>query len=472
MIVFPIGDENPCRIRPIAHWVVWVVCLLGSIATVQAAWANGWQLIPVVLNLGFLAILGDNVEERLGRSGYVGFVLVAAAIGGLTALFFPGGAKNLCAPLHAISAAAIGAYAMWFPGHGIRLFYIQIFGKRADLFGIVTWPALWVLGIWGLASLAAAVVWPNPSTIASIATFAAAAAMAAVFEARHPPRIRVEAGRDQSPVEETVVRKAKDAAPEPPPEPAPSHFLEVSWPGAGPSRLVVPSARKESDHWAVVRLDERRLDLPEAARIVSAETGEIRAEASLRIRRSRGVVARRLEEDRARRLVERLGGIGVACRVVPDGPEQEVPPAREADLVAVTAQGIRVSCRDGTQVEAPWPQVFLVLGVGVRRDRDVDEDDPPVPVLELFNARPYLRMRARQGLTSFVPTPIRGFAKELLRARRATPVNPGVAVIAGNGRFGYLHFDREVDLENYVWWIVQLLRNPSSQTVAFSHFLE
>jgi len=472
VIAFPIGDENPCRIRPVAHWSIWVVCLLGSIATIQAGWASGWQSIPVVLNLALLAILGDNVEERLGTGGYVAFALVAAAIGGMAALFFPGGAKNLCAMLHAVSAAAIGAYAMWFPGHGIRLFYVQLFEKRADLFGVVTWPALWVLGIWGMASLIAAVVWPNPSTIASIATFLAAAAMAAVFEARHPMQIRVGAGREEAPVEETVVRKAKDAAPEPPPEPAPSHFLEISTPSAPAARIVVPSSAATAERWAVVRLDEARLDIPEAARIVSAETGEIRAEASLRIRRSRGVVVRRLEEVRARRLVERLGGIGVACRVVPDGPDQEVPPAREADLVAVAEQGIRVSCRDGTQVEAPWPQVFLVLGVGVRRGRDVDEDDPPVPVLELFNARPYLRMRARQGLTSFLPTPIRGFAKELLRLRRGTPVNPGVAVIAGGGRFGYLHFDREVDLENYVWWIVQLLRNPSSQTSAFSHFLE
>lgn len=472
MIAFPIGDENPCRIRPVAHWSIWVVCLLGSIATVQGGWATGWQLIPVALNLGFLAILGDNVEERLGTGGYAAFACVAAAMGAATTLFFPWDARNLCAALHAVSAAAIGAYAMWFPGHGIRMFYIQVLEKRADLFGVATWPALWVLGIWGVASLVAAAVWTNPSTIASIATFVAAAAMAAVHEARHPQRIRVDAGHDESPVEETVVRKSKDAAPEPLPEPSPSHFLEVSTSSAPSARIVVPSGAARADRWAVVRLDEARLDLPEAARIVAGETGEIRAEASLRIRRSRGVVARRLEEARARRLVEALGGIGVACRVVPDGPEQEVPPAREADLVAVAEAGIRVSCRDGTQVEAPWPQVFLVLGVGVRRGRDVEEDDPPVPVLEMFNARPYLRMRARPGLTSFVPTPIRGFAKELLRLRRGTPVNPGVAVIAGGGRFGYLHFDREVDLENYVWWIVQLLRTPSSQTSAFSHFLE
>ncbi len=472
MIGIPIGDENPCRIRPVAHWSIWVVCLLGSLATIQAGWATGWQGLPVVLNLILLAILGDNVEERLGSGGYVAFAVAAAAIGGMAALFFPGGARNLCAALHAVCAAAIGAYAMWYPGHGIRVFYVQLLDKKADFFGIVTWPALWVLGIWGIASLVAAIVWPNPSTVASIATFVAAAAMAAILEAYRPPRRRVEVKQEEAEVEEAVVRKARDASPEPPPEPAPSHFLEVSTPGVGPSRVVVPSAKQGAERWAVVRVDEGRIDLPHAARIVSVETGEIRAEAALRIRRSRGVVARRLEEARARRLVEALGGIGAACRVVPDGPDQEVPPAREADLVAVTEGGIRVSCRDGTQLESPWPQVFLVLGLGFRRARDVEEDAPPVPVIELFNARPYLRMRARKGLTSFLPTPIRGFAQELLRVRRGTPVNPGVAVIAGGGRFGYLHFDREVDLENYVWWIVQLLRNPSAESAAFSHYLE
>lgn len=470
MIAIPIGDETPCRIRPVAHWSIWIACLVGSVVTIQAGFADVWQVIPVVLNLILLAILGDNVEEQLGSAGYVAFALVAAAIGGATALLFPGGVRNAWAAFHAVCAAAIGAYTVWFPGHGIRVFYLlPVEGSRS--MGVVTWPAMVLLGVWGLASLVAVIVWPNPSTVASIATFVAGAVLAAVIQAR-PPRIRVAAVRGEEPAEETVVRRRQDASPEPPPEPAPSHFLEVSTTGADAARIVVPSAPVRADRWAVVRVDERRIDYPLAARTVAAETGEILAEVTMRIRRSRGVVARRLEEERARRVVEALGAVGVACRIVPDGRDQEVPLARDASLVAVAARGVRASLSDGTQVESPWPQVFLVLGMGMRRGRNTGGDELPIPVIEIFNARPYLRMRARQGWTSFLPTPIRSFAKELLRLRRGTPVNPGLSVIAGGGRLGYLQFDREVDLENYVWWIVQLLRNPSSNAAAFSHYLE
>jgi hypothetical protein len=41
--------------------------------------------------------------------------------------------------------------------------------------------------------------------------------------------------------------------------------------------------------------------------------------------------------------------------------------------------------------------------------------------------------------------------------RGAVPINTGVKVLHGGGRWGYLKFVSERDFDDYCWWLVQLL---------------
>lgn len=477
MIALPIGDENPCRIRPVAHWTIWCLCLVGGLVSISGGWATGWSGLPIALNLLFLSMLGDNVEDRLGSQGYVVFALFAAGVGTIVAVLAGGNLATSYVAIHAVSAAAIGAYAVWFPQNLIRLAYVRLTGswvlpRDTDLdAGTTMWPAWVVLGLWAIGNAVVAIFARTPTSVASLATFGAAAGLAWAM-GPPPAGVRLASATDAAPPPASVVRHDGAEAPAPPGD-GPG-WLEVT-PRKGETRRIVLPGRKAASadgRWGVIRTDELPFDLMQVGHCVSSVTGELKAEAAMRLRRTRGVVARGVERGVADALVVRLGEMGLLARVVPDGDEDRLPDAIEVVEGTVDAWGFRMKLANGYAVEAPWPQIFLVAGMattGVREDRD---DQYANDVLDIFHAHPYLRMRAITARAVLTPSGLRAFCKEILARRRGTPINPGVSVIANRGRFGYLRFEREIDRENYLWWLVQLVRHPATEAKACGHFLE
>lgn len=95
------------------------------------------DILHIVGNMLFLWVFGPNVEDRLGRVGYLAFYLVGAVAAALT--------QTLFAPASMIGAsgavaAVTGAYLVLFPRTHIRTFVFFF------LIGVFMIPAAWFIG--------------------------------------------------------------------------------------------------------------------------------------------------------------------------------------------------------------------------------------------------------------------------------------------------------------------------------------
>ncbi|MEZ0278075.1 MAG: rhomboid family intramembrane serine protease [Methylibium sp.] len=186
--MFPISDDNPRHIQPIVTWSLIGACVLvflwqislgdyrGQAAVMQFgmiparlfgygevspafAVVPGWATVltsmfmhggfmHLGLNMLFLWIFGDNVEDSMGHARYLVFYLlcgVAAAVAQ--------GAINPTSTIPMVGASGaisgvLGAYMLLHPHATVRtLIFIGLFVT------IVHVPALFVLGIWFLMQI-------------------------------------------------------------------------------------------------------------------------------------------------------------------------------------------------------------------------------------------------------------------------------------------------------------------------------
>jgi membrane associated rhomboid family serine protease len=109
-----------------------LVPLLSSMF-LHGSWAH------LIFNMWFLAIFGDNVEDRLGHFGYLLFYLAAGVGGGL--LHFAFNIQSSYPTLGASGAIAgvMGAYFLLFPSARVLTWF---------LFFVLWLPAWLVLGYW------------------------------------------------------------------------------------------------------------------------------------------------------------------------------------------------------------------------------------------------------------------------------------------------------------------------------------
>jgi membrane associated rhomboid family serine protease len=101
-------------------------------------------LLHIAGNMLFLWVFGPNLEDRLGRVGFLLFYLAGAvAAGGLHVIFQPSPVIGASGAI----AAVTGAYAVLFPGTMIRCFVFFL------VIGVYSIPALWFIGsavLWDL----------------------------------------------------------------------------------------------------------------------------------------------------------------------------------------------------------------------------------------------------------------------------------------------------------------------------------
>ncbi len=201
-VLFPIGDENPARRTAVVTYslialnvVVFVLInlrlgLTGGLEVLEEAFAAygflstepfSWHLLsslflhadPLHLlgNMWVLWIVGDNVEDKLGRVGFgalylVGGVLASWAFVGMSA-FAPADGDFHLVPLIGASGAifaVMGVYLVFFPEARIRLLLLipaHVFRVRAK----------WIIGAWFVQDFALTVLARGPSH-GSVATAA------------------------------------------------------------------------------------------------------------------------------------------------------------------------------------------------------------------------------------------------------------------------------------------------------------
>src|SRR5262249_49467959 len=106
-----------CVIGSQPHWQTLVVSMFLH---------GGW--FHLLGNMWFLWLFGDNVEDRLGRAGFLGFYLACGVIAALTQLAInPGSPAPMVGASGAISGV-MGAYVVMYPRAPVRvLAFLVIF---------------------------------------------------------------------------------------------------------------------------------------------------------------------------------------------------------------------------------------------------------------------------------------------------------------------------------------------------------
>ena len=188
--MIPLRDANPTRRTPlvtvsliIACFVVfaWELGLLASggdpalnafitqwgvvPAELTAAWQNG-QIVSIETatlvtsqflhggwfhllgNMLYLWIFGNNVEDRFGRPGFLGFYLLGGVIAGLSQVAIDPSSTVPTIGASGAIAATLGAYFVLFPRARVTsLVFLGFFYQLIDV------PAVIVLGFWFVLQL-------------------------------------------------------------------------------------------------------------------------------------------------------------------------------------------------------------------------------------------------------------------------------------------------------------------------------
>ena len=134
------GDDSACE-RPTAGDVeaypeksVWLALL-------YSMFLHG-SLLHIGGNMLFLWIFGNNIEDRMGIAGYIGFYLLAGLVASFAHILVQPDSTVPVVGASGAIAGVMGAYLVLFPNVQIRsliIFFIILF---RDI------PAKWLLGIW------------------------------------------------------------------------------------------------------------------------------------------------------------------------------------------------------------------------------------------------------------------------------------------------------------------------------------
>jgi len=182
--MIPIRDTAPCHSRPIVTWGIMAICiivfvsmklmpdqlsyrLLNLYGMVPIRYTNPYYGLPfdgylsfltslfihgnwlhLIMNMWFLFIFGDNVEDRMGRLPFLIFYLVCGLLATfLQWLFDP----NLAIPVVGASGAIAGVLAAYFFLYPLERVVVWV--PILFLPIVIHVPAIAFLGLWVLVQL-------------------------------------------------------------------------------------------------------------------------------------------------------------------------------------------------------------------------------------------------------------------------------------------------------------------------------
>ena len=100
------------------------------------------SLLHIIGNMFFLYIFGNNVNDRMGHLGYLGFYLAGAVFSGIGHTLLQSSSSIPTVGASGAVAAVTGAYLVLFPQTLVTVLYWFII-----IFGTVDIPALWFIGL-------------------------------------------------------------------------------------------------------------------------------------------------------------------------------------------------------------------------------------------------------------------------------------------------------------------------------------
>jgi membrane associated rhomboid family serine protease len=251
--MIPLRDANPTRRTPYMTLAIIVACFIGYAWELGLLASGGeaaldrfltqWGVVPADLttawshgdyfsaetatlitsqflhgswfhllgNMLFLWIFGNNVEDRLGRAGFLLFYLAGGVLAGLSQVAIDPTSIVPTIGASGAIAAILGAYAMFFPRARVStLVFLGFFYQLIDV------PAILVLGFWFVLQILDGIVSTGPSAGGGIAFFAHIGGFVAGALAARV--VILLGGRRRRPA---VPPSTPPAPPEPPGPPAP-----------------------------------------------------------------------------------------------------------------------------------------------------------------------------------------------------------------------------------------------------------
>jgi membrane associated rhomboid family serine protease len=135
-----------------------------TLVTSQFLHAGWFHLLG---NMLYLWIFGNNVEERFGRVGFLGFYLLGGAIAGLSQVLIDPTSTVPTIGASGAIAATLGAYFVMFPRARVTsLVFLGFFYQLIDV------PAIIVLGFWFVLQLISGITSLGAVENGGIAVFA------------------------------------------------------------------------------------------------------------------------------------------------------------------------------------------------------------------------------------------------------------------------------------------------------------
>jgi len=387
-VIIPIGDDNPVGRPPI------VTHLIIALNVVIALWLgfageptririiNQYGLIParyslttaltsmflhtgiahMILNMLFLAIFADNIEDILGAVRFIALYVAGGLISAIVYTLLNRNSLTPCVGASGAVSATLGVYLVFFPRHEVH--FISLLGARFGGFSEFWIKAKYCIPLYFAAQFVLLALGLGGDSVAYGAQFGGFAfgVVSAAFArslyaerlATMPPRRVPRATR---PLKKVVKSKRpthaelEEVAVTEPLKDDRVHTVEELLNGELPRT-------SEFEKYVVVRASEDEISLPDLAETISKAAQVPLADVSRLIRQSHGFLLRGISLQQARKVVIALKQKGMHALTVEEKRVVPLPPVRRVRAISFDDESIAFKVGDEWE-KAAWSDFFL-----------------------------------------------------------------------------------------------------------------
>ena len=241
--------------------------------------------------------------------------------------------------------------------------------------------------------------------------------------------------------------------------------------------------------YSVLRLDEERVDVSAVARAVAPVVGRPRFEVARQLRATRGIVARGVSAESARRIVEGLSAMGIEAVALPEEDWTPLPPAERVFQLALGPNGLFLRLAE-EDLLIPWEHLLAVVAARLggteariisratgapRYYNFADTLDWETRrrtarhVVDFFPDDPWRRLRVEEGRIDFhlerdaarpsTAVQLEELGRQVRRWAGNAFLNTGAEILGEHGRemvWQDLTFGNEHLLDAYSEWVIQV----------------
>ena len=421
-----------------------------------------WHLIG---NMLFLYIAGDNVEDRLGKIGYIFFYLACGVAASMAYFLFNLGSAIPTLGASGAISGVLGAYFLLCPRNQVKFFYwifffIGVFYVSARVVVVFYFAIDLIMFLLGGESGIAVeahiggTIFGFLVTLALIKTHLASPYLATEHHARSfrkvSPFARDHRGRPfiRFPGSSPYARYSnqRHIFRDEPREQA--DWLSDSY--AAPSHAPVwQQAQTASGLFTVVAQKPIGGSVSRIAPAVASLTGVTAEQAARALRADYGVIARNMPGQAAASLEASLAQFDVTVALLRNEDTIDLPPVQELTNMVPGDAGVTFYTTGTHSLTKRRDEIFLMVCGAVGG----------VPTMDIYTYEPWTRFRVSRESKVFehpAPANIRSITARILKGHNI-PVNRGVKVLVDGGDWSRVAFPSQEDFDRYCYWLIQVV---------------